>query len=173
LSEFGGSKYKSKRTGARKFLRDFPNCSTTTMDINDLGVQNMLRQLIHKNKLEREEYNGKAYYLGLEEKAFEKMLTISTELDLLLTCIIDGEMIIGFSIDEIFPNHTALSHFIKADLAYNGVYEYLNMQTAKHLSDRGVHVWNWVEDLGIDNLRRSKMSYRPTALLKKYKVSLT
>ena len=79
---------------------------------------------------------------------------------------------IGFSIDELLPNQYAISHFFKADSSYRGVYDFLNEKVAENLSNRGIALWNWEQDLGIESLKISKTGYRPVDFLKKYTVSL-
>jgi len=71
------------------------------------------------------------------------------------------------------PKKYAISHFFKADNLHNGVYDFLNKKVSQYLATHNVALWNWEQDLGIENLRRSKKSYRPVNFLKKYKVSLT
>ncbi len=171
LSKFEGTKYKSKRNLAKKFARDYPDSSVRLLDLDDKDVQKRLREILHENILFKQD-SDKSDYLDLEEKAFEKILILNKELDLIASGLYINEVMIGFSIDEVFSNKTALSHFFKFQTSYKGACEYLNMQTAKHLLSLGVLSWNWVEDLGIENLRKSKMSYRPETFLKKYKVTL-
>jgi hypothetical protein len=42
---------------------------------------------------------------------------------------------------------------------------------AAYLETREVTYWNWEQDLGIDSLRNSKSSYRPSDFLKKFTVT--
>ena len=78
---------------------------------------------------------------------------------------------IGFSIDEIVPHSIRYITFFKADNSFKGISEFLNEKVAQYLVVHDVVLWNWQQDLGIEDLRRSKMSYRPVNFLKKYRVS--
>ena len=80
------------------------------------------------------------------------------------------EKIVGFSIGEMCSRDTLNVHFEKADIRINGAYtmvcrEFVRMVMAKRGSLRYV---NREDDMGLDSLRRSKLSYKPEYLLKKY-----
>ena len=78
---------------------------------------------------------------------------------------------IGFSIDELLPNKFVMGHFIKADVRYKGIYEFLNEKTAGYLYINNYLDWNWQQDLGITGLRKLKKSYQPLKMFKKFKVT--
>lgn len=172
LSEYEGSEFKNKRQLASKFEREYPDSDVELLNLNDPKIKAEIRRIVKESK-ERSKNNDKPMYLDLEEISFNRLLDIHDKLDLVLTGVVVGDKIVGFSLDEILHNNTSLSHYFKVDFDFTGIYEYLNMHTAKHLLDRGVKTWNWVEDLGIENLRQSKLSYRPIEFLNKYKISLS
>lgn len=58
-------------------------------------------------------------------------------------------------------------HVEKADTAYEGAYAMINQSFAASLPDRFIYV-NREEDLGIEGLRRAKLSYAPVMLLDKW-----
>lgn len=169
LGLYAGRAHKNKRGLVNKFTREFPNHRFANEDISDPLIQIELRKIF---QLKDNSDTFKNYYLTLEAKSFERMLSISKNLDLILTCIYIDDRMVGFSLDEIFQNGTALSHFCKVNYKYMGIYEFQNKHIATNLHNQGIHTWNWVEDLGIKNLRKSKMSYRPKKLLKTYNISL-
>lgn len=82
---------------------------------------------------------------------------------------IEGK-IVGFSLGEMCSRDTFNVHFEKADISINGAYtmvcrELTRMMMAKHGSLRYV---NREDDMGLESLRKSKLSYKPEYLLKKY-----
>ncbi len=76
----------------------------------------------------------------------------------------------GFIIGEPLNRDTFVLHFAKASARYHGIYEFMFNDTAKKLAADYTYL-NLEEDMGNKNLRRTKMSYGPEMILKKYRVS--
>ena len=76
----------------------------------------------------------------------------------------------GFIIGEPLNADTFVLHFAKASTKYHGIYEFMFSDTAKKLMAEYKYL-NLEEDMGNKNLRKTKMSYGPEKLLKKYHVS--
>jgi uncharacterized protein len=77
----------------------------------------------------------------------------------------------GFIIGEALNSETFCLHFAKASKQYHGIYEYMFNDTAKRLQTHYKYL-NMEEDMGNKNLRRTKRSYGPELILKKYHVGL-
>lgn len=166
-----GSKLKQKRRYVKKFVNEHPNAIFEIGDINNRDIQKQIVSTIRRWE-NKKKLDSKAYELEHEEIAIKRLLATSDKHNLIVSGVfLDSEMI-GFSIDEILPNNFAISHFIKADTTFKGVYEFMNEKISQHLLDLGVEFWNWEQDLNIEGLRRLKTSYRPVSFLKKYRVSL-
>ena len=81
-----------------------------------------------------------------------------------------GGRIVGFTLGEMCSADTFDVHFEKADGALNGAYpmvcrELTRLLLARHPELRYI---NREDDMGLEPLRRSKLSYKPEFLLKKY-----
>lgn len=81
-----------------------------------------------------------------------------------------GGRIVGFSLGEMCSRDTFNVHFEKAEIGLNGAYpmvcrELTRMLMAKHPE---LVYMNREDDMGLESLRRSKLSYKPEYLLKKY-----
>ena len=76
----------------------------------------------------------------------------------------------GFIIGEALNADTFCLHFAKASKNYHGIYEFMFNDTAKRLQSQYKYL-NLEEDMGNKNLRRTKGSYGPEKLLKKYRIS--
>ena len=64
-------------------------------------------------------------------------------------------------------DHTFDTHVEKADTRYDGAFTIINKLFAQHLPERFTLI-NREEDLGIEGLRRAKLSYRPAFLQHKF-----
>lgn len=85
-------------------------------------------------------------------------------------CYINNEPA-GFIIGEALNTETFVLHFAKASKKYQGIYEFMFNDTARRLLPQYKFL-NLEEDMGNKNLRRTKSSYGPEKILKKYYVSL-
>lgn len=162
---------KTKRRLANKFVTSYPQVKVVAQELSDPLTQKNIFDVLYcweQNK----KIDNKAYEIIYEEIALRRLMGSAHNHDLILTCLYDGDIMIAFSIDEILHNSYALSHFIKADIRYKGIYEYLNQTVASLLLKSGVEYWNWEQDLNLEGLRKLKLSYRPINFLKKYAVSL-
>ncbi len=82
---------------------------------------------------------------------------------------IDGELK-AYTIGSYIPSiQCAIVHIEKADVNYKGLYNYINQQFIIHEFPDAVVV-NREDDLGQENLRQAKLSYRPVRLEEKYTI---
>ena len=82
--------------------------------------------------------------------------------------ITDGK-IIGFAAGEILPNGIGTIYFEKGDIDYKGIYPLLDNAFCKKHFDGGVVKYiNKQEDMGVEGLRKSKLSYNPVKFAERY-----
>ncbi len=161
---------RTKRRLANQFTANNPQATFTTKELTDPSTYDQILTIMRCWEQNKQRAN-KSYEIKYEELALKRLLETAADHDLILSCIYDEGTMIAFSIDETLPNHYALSHFIKADIQYRGIYEYLNQAVAGILLTHGIEYWNWEQDLNIEGLKMLKTSYRPKHFLKKYTVS--
>ena len=84
-----------------------------------------------------------------------------------------GGKIVGFTMGEMCSADTFDVHFEKADGRINGAYPMVCRELTRMLLARhpGLVRINREDDMGLEPLRRSKESYKPEYLLKKYTAS--
>ncbi len=166
-----GAKHKKHRHLSNRFIKEYSN---TIFKIENLNKESIQKEIISvlKSWENRKIIQRKNKNFSIEKKAIMRLLKNTSELNLILSCIYYEKKMIAFSIDEILPNNSAISHFIKADNSFKGIYEYFNKEIAVYLSKKNINLWNWQQDLGITNLRMSKLGYNPVSFLKRYSVSL-
>lgn len=171
LAYLQGSKYKSKRRLSKGFERNFQECNIDFKVTNskDKFFVSEVEKVIRKWEINKQA-EEKDYELENEEFAIKKLLSASEYKEILLSLLFVNKEIVGFSIDELLPNKFVMSHFFKADKSFKGAFEFLNERVSEHLLAKGHSYWNWEQDLGIESLHRSKVSYRPIGFIKKYTV---
>jgi len=172
LSAYRGSKYKTKRHEVNKFLSMYPDVVFKSENIITPILREQINNLLQRwttKKKSKQELDNSSF--DAENKALLKMFQMENKNLIIFTCFLNNNLI-GFEIDEILFSKYAVAHFSKVDIQYIGINDFLNMKLSQNLKNEGVEFCNWEQDLGIENLRKSKMSYNPVNFLKKYKVSL-
>jgi hypothetical protein len=79
---------------------------------------------------------------------------------------VDGK-IAAFTFGMPINEDTFGVHVEKADTRIDGAYAMINYEFANHIPEQYTYL-NREEDLGIEGLRKAKLSYQPTILLEKY-----
>ena len=103
----------------------------------------------------------------MERDAVLRALRYRNELDLKIGLLIVEGKCIGFSVSSIERNGVIHTIFEKGDVNYVGVYQTLNQVVAEKYFPDGALV-NRQEDMGIEGLRKAKLSYFPKILVEKY-----
>lgn len=86
-----------------------------------------------------------------------------------------GDKILGFSLGELSCANTFDVHFEKAEISVNGAYPMVCRELTRLVRSRHpeLEYINREDDMGLDSLRQSKLSYKPEFLLKKYTAKWT
>jgi len=77
----------------------------------------------------------------------------------------------AFSVGEMQNDNTAVIHIEKANSSVNGLYTFINQQFCTNEWSSCEFI-NREQDLGIEGLRKAKLSYNPAALVNKYTVTV-
>lgn len=77
----------------------------------------------------------------------------------------------GFLLGEELNEKVYAIHFAKGKPGIKGLYQFMYNNFA-HVMPGRYCCFNFEQDLGLESLRRAKSSYRPTEMLKKYRVTL-
>lgn len=102
-----------------------------------------------------------------EKIAINTALTNHKELGLKIGLLLVDDKIVAFSASSISVHGVAQVFFEKANTDYKGIYAMINYLTANNfLSD--TEFVNREEDMGIEGLRKAKLSYNPTLIFEKY-----
>ena len=75
----------------------------------------------------------------------------------------------AFTVGEVLNDDTAVIHIEKANGAINGLYTFINQQFCEKQWNKCLYI-NREQDLGIEGLRKAKLSYNPERIVNKYTV---
>ncbi len=164
LSSLSGKKFHQKRNHVNKFLKRyegrFSYSNMTEDDIPDvLAFQK--KWIAMASEKEGQEV------LRYETTAIEKLLYHFTRFSLRGGVLrVDGN-VCAYCIGAKISGDTVDVMVEKGDYAYDGVYQAINKMFAENNCSDVTYI-NREEDMGIEGMRRAKLSYYPTELLRKY-----
>lgn len=110
------------------------------------------------------------HILELETLAIRELLDFVGTGKILTGAIRIGGEIEAVTIGEFSRTNnreSVLVHVEKAANAYRGLYQAINNEFCLHLPEETIYV-NREEDMGMENLRQTKLSYKPFKLAEKY-----
>lgn len=167
IADLKGDKYRYRRKNINRFKRHFPDHSIKKLALTKEKTRRDIKELFFlwekqkgKNRNETE----------IELTAIERLFDLSNIIDLKGFLVYVQNKIIGFSIYHVVQDHYAIFSFAKGDTSYKAIYDYLNHEAAKNLKTLGVKYINYEQDLGIPELRESKILWKPKFFLKKYTI---
>ena len=102
-----------------------------------------------------------------EQRALEFMLPRLDELQLYAGGIYVDNALMAFSVGEKLHDDVAIIHIGKASHMFPELYAVINQQFAEHAFSDVVLI-NREEDMGIEGMRKAKLSYDPVKLIEKY-----
>lgn len=161
LRNLPGRRYQPKRNHINRFMAEYPDYryEELTPDRFDECMQ-----------LEREwrrNHDGHTSELCAEQRAMQRAFAHFAELGMTGGCIYVGERMVAFTYGSAVNDHTFDTHVEKADTDYDGAFTVINCLFARHLPERFTLI-NREEDLGIEGLRRAKLSYHPAVIQHKF-----
>ncbi|MFL0267540.1 DUF2156 domain-containing protein [Candidatus Clostridium radicumherbarum] len=165
LMTFSGKKLHSKKNHFNYFIKNYD------YEVVDIDSEDVIEDVImaaEKWYEENEEKDDKLYY---ELIAIKDIVKNMDSLNLKgIAVYVDGK-IGAFSIGESLNEKLAVIHIEKGDKDIEGIYSFI----ARTFVDRcfnNSEIINREQDLGIEGLRKSKMSYYPLKLEKKFILSV-
>ncbi len=164
MAAFAGAAYAKQRNHVRRFERLYPSCRFERLSPSHLPL---IEAFLDRFAILR----NKDSSLAEEEIARTRTaLNSMEELGLFGIVLFVEDCMVGFSAGSRVGD-TVYVNFEKADTSYDGVYQKLVQGFASTFVDDTVLYINREEDCGDEGLRKSKLSYHPTALLEKYTVT--
>jgi len=165
LMELAGNRYRSKRNHINQFIR----FHTYEYDLlRDHYIDDCLALQEKWCRMNRCEDD--LDLLG-EDEAIREILTQYNSLSTQGAVIVVDGRVGAFTIGEQLNRDTVVIHIEKADPDIPGLYQLVNQQFCRHMEEEIIYV-NREQDLGIDGLRKAKLSYYPDHFVEKYRITM-
>lgn len=166
LATLKGKKLQSKRNHINKFKAEYPNYV-----YRELSPE-LVPQCL---KLEEEWCHtancNEQTALAAERRSMTVALNNMEKLDITGGVLYVEDKVVAFTYGGVINKETWDVCVEKADTNVDGSYAMINYEYANHIDSSYKYI-NREEDLGIDGLRKAKLSYKPFMLLEKWIVTL-
>lgn len=175
LIELKGKSFHSKRNEINKFNVIYQDYKIERLNAQIHGAEVM--NLFNKWVSDRIKYMPKEeadiFLEGIfqEKHAVQRMLKFFDELNLIgIVIYINGELK-GFTVGEKINENISSVIIEKTDFEILGCAQFIFREFSKLLKEYyGTHYINIGDDMGFENLKKVKMSYRPDKLIPKYTI---
>ncbi len=166
LSSLVGKKFQPKRNHINKFRNNYPGFEFRPL------TRDLIPECIKLESVWCKANNcSEDEALQNERKSMNAALRNFEDLDIIGGVLMVDGKIVAFTYGAPVNNETFDTCVEKADTDYEGAYAMINNEFAKMIPEQYIYI-NREEDLGLDGLRKAKMSYQPHLLLEKYKLEL-
>ncbi len=159
FADYAGAKFEKKRNRLKKFIKTHPDHQLLTYD---LQYNNEILEFV--GKVCPEQQIAPIYCTEVMQKGFKENLLSGFFVKV-------ANQIVGCLFYSELNPKTVVIHFELMNWDYDGVAQLMNNHLGKILSGKYLYI-NRENDLGLEGLRKSKLSYRPYRILKKYDVLL-
>ena len=175
LIELRGNSYHTKRTEINKFKKSYPDHRVEVLDSNK--HKDEILTLFNKWVSDRVRYMPKeeaeVFLEGIhqERHAVKRMIRDYEALGLIGLVIYINDELKGFTVGEKINQDTASVIIEKTDFEVMGCAQFIFREFSKMLKEHyNANYINVGDDMGFENLRKVKMSYRPYKLVPKYTI---
>lgn len=175
LVELRGNAYHTKRNEINKFRKAYPDATIEMLDSKEHG--DAIVMLFNKWVSDRVKFMPKEeadqFLEGIfqERLAIKRMLKYYNDLGIVGLVLLINDELRGFTVGEQINATTSSVIIEKTDFAILGCAQFLFREFSKVLKERYGTEWiNVGDDMGFENLKKVKMSYRPDKLIPKYTI---
>ena len=164
LADLKGKKLQRKRNHINKFLLQHPDYTLEPItDENTCQVQQLV-DLWYKQRLETDPHSD----FHMEQAAITKALRQWEQLGMEGLILKDGDQLLAMTLGSRLNGNTFDIHFEKA-LDVDGAYPVINQGFARYLREKNpqLQYLNREDDMGLEGLRKAKLSYYPDHMVEK------
>ena len=165
LADLAGRKFQKKRNHLNKFREKCPEHRLEP--ITDENIQ-QVKQMVESWYALRLQQDPHADF-AMEQAAIKKALQQQKALKIEGLLLRQGDQVVAMTMGSQLNSNTFDIHFEKALDICDGAYAAINNGFARYLREKYPYILylNREEDMGIEGLRRAKLSYNPHHLVEK------
>ena len=170
MASLQGKKLHGKRNHINKFIAENENWSVELITDENLGeVREMCNNWFIQSEAERD--IDFSIEKGILNRVFDNYKILGFE----GAALRSNGRVIGFTMGEKLCKDTFITHFEKAYSDVQGAYPMINREFSKIIMSRNPEIVyiNREDDLGLENLRKAKLSYYPEMLVEKCTAIIT
>lgn len=162
LAGLRGKKYQPKRNHVNRFLQEFPDASVLPLSDKTLPDAEALANRWYQRRTDEED-------AGMEHVALRRAFDSYKELGMEGLVLYVGSQVVAMTMGSFLDAETVDVHFEKADTDYPGSYAVINRAFARYIRDKypSVKYLNREDDMGLEGLRKAKLSYHPHHMVEK------
>jgi len=165
LADLKGRKFQKKRNHLNKFRSLYPNAVVSPITAELLPKVREMAERWYEDKLRLDPTGDFHMERSALKKAFDHLEALGMESLVLM----DGETVLAFTLGSPLSEDVFDIHFEKAREDAEGAYPAINNEFAKYLRQKypGLRYLNREDDMGLEGLRKAKLSYNPHHLTEK------
>ncbi len=165
LINLSGKKLQSKRNHINKFRSLYPQYEYRELTLDMIPQCLELERKWRISSGEESEEEELTEELRSMTRAFNRW----DKLGIIGGTIFVDDNLVAFTFGCPVNHNTFDVCVEKADISYDGAFNIINQEFAKHIPEQYVYI-NREEDLGDEGLRKAKLSYKPEFLIEKYTI---
>lgn len=170
LADLKGKKLQKKRNHVNRFRSEHPDYRIEPICCQNLArIQHMVNDWYVSRKISDPEGD---YFL--ESLAMAKAFRHYDDLELEGIALLEGDRVLAVTMGSRMSPDMMDVHFEKAVEDIPGAYNTINAEFARHirLQCPEIRYLNREDDMGLDGLRKAKLSYLPDHMIEKYQACL-
>ena len=168
LADLKGRKFQKKRNHVNRFCSEHPDYRVEPLTACNLP---RVQRMVNDWYADRMRQNPEGNYL-LENLALAKAFLHLEVLGMEGLALLDGDDVLAMTMASRMGDDTFDVHFEKAREDVEGAYSVINQEFARYLRQKypEVKYLNREDDMGLEGLRKAKLSYNPHHMVEKYRV---
>ena len=162
LADLKGKKYQPMRNHINRFLAEHPDVRILPLSEQTLADARALADRWYQRRSPEED-------AGMELAALNRAFAHWRELGMEGLVMYVREQVVAMTMGSRLGADTVDVHFEKADTDYPGAYAVINRAFARHIREKypEVKFLNREDDMGLEGLRKAKLSYYPHHMVEK------